>query len=86
MNEYFIFPRKVNGQFLIPIGLFDKSHLDYHVDKNAKHPSLSEMTQKAIEVLQKTKQGSAEGFFLFVEGGKIDIAHHDNLVRNFALT
>jgi len=56
--------------------LFDKSHLDYHLEKNAKHPTLAEMTRKAIQVLQK----SDTGFFLFVEGGKIDIAHHDNLV------
>lgn len=32
------------------------------------------MTTKAIEILSKNKNG----FFLFVEGGRIDMAHHDN--------
>jgi alkaline phosphatase len=35
-------------------------------------PSLSEMTVKALEVLQKNEKG----FFLMVEGGRIDHAHH----------
>lgn len=36
-------------------------------------PTLSEMVQKAIEILSKHE----EGFFLFVEGGLIDRGHHD---------
>jgi alkaline phosphatase len=39
-------------------------------------PSLSEMTVAAIEVLQKNENG----YVLFVEGGRIDHAHHQNLV------
>ncbi len=31
------------------------------------------MTETAIKILKK----NAHGFFLFVEGGKIDMAHHD---------
>lgn len=37
-------------------------------------PSLSEMTAKAIQVLQKNKYG----FFLMVEAGRMDHAHHHN--------
>lgn len=37
-----------------------------------KQPTLAEMTKKAIEVLSKEKNG----YFLFVEGGLIDSAHH----------
>jgi len=40
-------------------------------------PTLAEMTKKAIEVLQKQQNG----FFLFVEGGLIDAAHHKVLAR-----
>ena len=37
----------------------------------------SEMTEVAIQMLQKNENG----FFLMVEGGKIDHAHHKGKVR-----
>ena len=40
--------------------------------KKIKEPSLSEMTDKAIQVLAK----NPKGFFLMVEAGRIDHAHH----------
>ena len=59
------------------IGLFNDSHLSYDLDRaNGKaptEPSLTEMTTKAIEVLSKKDKG----FFLMVEGGRIDHALHD---------
>jgi alkaline phosphatase len=57
------------------LGLFEPSHVQYEADRATdvgKEPSLSEMTQKAIQVLQKNRNG----FFLMVEGGRIDHAHH----------
>ncbi len=60
------------------IGLFSaKSHLDYELDRVAKgaantQPSLSEMTAKAIDLLSQNSQG----YFLMVEGGRIDHALH----------
>lgn len=42
-----------------------------------KKPSLTQLTAKAIELLSKNKNG----YFLFVEGGKIDIAHHETRAR-----
>jgi alkaline phosphatase len=39
-------------------------------------PSLTEMTEAAIKMLQK----SEKGFFLMVEGGKIDKSHHSGKV------
>ncbi|KAH8418205.1 hypothetical protein KR222_000598 [Zaprionus bogoriensis] len=63
------------------LGLFSKSHMHYHLEQLAdaenNEPTLEEMTQKAIEVLQTEEQG----YFLFVEGGKIDISHHDTMAR-----
>lgn len=42
-----------------------------------KEPSLLQMTTKAIELLSK----NPEGYFLFVEGGQIDLGHHDTNAR-----
>ncbi|CAG7817600.1 unnamed protein product, partial [Allacma fusca] len=54
------------------LGLFNYDHMNYVLDSQAE-PSLSEMTKKAIEILKK----NPNGFFLFVEGGRIDHGHHD---------
>ena len=57
------------------LGLFERSHMKYEVDRATNtggEPSLSEMTSKAIDILAKNPQG----FFLMVEGGRIDHAHH----------
>ncbi|XP_071446825.1 alkaline phosphatase-like [Hetaerina americana] len=59
------------------LGLFAYSHMDFEADRDKSaegDPSLAEMTKKAIQILQK----NPHGFFLFVEGGRIDHAHHYN--------
>ena len=56
-------------------GLFNESHMHYEADRGndiAGEPSLSEMTDKAINVLDN----NTKGFFLMVESGRIDHAHH----------
>ena len=56
-------------------GLFNESHMQYEADRAndvAGEPSLSQMTEKAINVLDNNEQG----FFLTVESGRIDHAHH----------
>jgi alkaline phosphatase len=57
------------------LGLFDASHMEFEADRArdaAGEPSLAEMTRKAIEILDRDD----DGFFLLVEGGRIDHAHH----------
>lgn len=57
------------------LGLFERSHMQYEHDRAADQggePSLSEMTVKAIDLLAK----NPKGYFLMVEGGRIDHAHH----------
>jgi alkaline phosphatase len=49
------------------------STLQYDVDRVSTDITLAEITQKAIEYLDGPK-----GFFMMVEGGKIDWACHDN--------
>lgn len=56
------------------LGLFAESHLPYVLDRGPEVPSLIEMTAKAIEVLEKNPCG----FFLMIEGGRIDHAAHSN--------
>jgi len=56
-------------------GLFNESHMQYEADRSndiAGEPSLSQMTEKAIKVLDNNDKG----FFLMVEAGRIDHAHH----------
>ena len=56
-------------------GLFNESHMQYEADRVndiAGEPSLSQMTGKAIDILRQNEQG----FFLTVESGRIDHAHH----------
>ncbi|EAT45424.1 AAEL003286-PA [Aedes aegypti] len=63
------------------LGLFDPSHCVYNLDRVHKtltqEPTLTEMVDKATDVLSK----NPKGFFLFVEGGRIDHGHHDNWAK-----
>jgi alkaline phosphatase len=59
-------------------GLFDQAvaqgHMSYEADRNpALEPSIAQMTTKAIDVLSQNKKG----YFLMVEGGRIDHALHE---------
>lgn len=53
------------------LGLFAPSHMPYAREKTPS-PSLAEMTAKALEMLSANETG----FFLMVEGGRIDHGHH----------
>ncbi len=59
------------------LGLFERSHMEYEVDRAldaGKEPSLADMTAKSIDVLKA--RGGDKGYFLMVEGGRVDHAHH----------
>ncbi|XP_013173604.1 PREDICTED: alkaline phosphatase-like [Papilio xuthus] len=67
-------------------GLFEYSHMDFNVErdvidedetsktKKESDPSLADMTRIALSILLKNEKG----FFLFIEGGRIDHGHHNN--------
>ena len=72
----------INADSNKTLGLFAPSHLPYEIDRDQEvTPSLTEMTTKAIEILSQ----DPDGFFLMVEGGRIDHAGHANDKTNIAL-
>jgi alkaline phosphatase len=57
------------------LGLFNRGDMSFDTERKKEggsEPSLPEMTKKAIAILKR----NPEGFFLMVEGGRIDHAHH----------
>ena len=68
-------PRKTSRLF----GLFKSSHMSYDIDRAAtSEPSLAEMTVKAMDVLATN---NPKGYFLMVEGGRIDHALHETTAK-----
>ncbi|XP_036374754.1 alkaline phosphatase, intestinal, tandem duplicate 1 [Megalops cyprinoides] len=64
------------------MGLFEPKDMRFELFRNStRDPSIVDMTEKAIQILSK----NPKGFFLFVEGGKIDHGHHDGIAK-LALT
>lgn len=56
------------------LGLFTPGYMSYNLDANrTKEPSLEEMTAAAIKLLETEENG----YFLFVEGGRIDHGNHE---------
>lgn len=56
------------------LGLFNSSHMAYMADpsRDANEPTLTEMTAEAIKRLRQDE----DGYYLMVESGRIDHAHH----------
>nr|XP_023675710.1 intestinal-type alkaline phosphatase 1-like isoform X2 [Paramormyrops kingsleyae] len=64
------------------MGLFEPKDMKFELFRNStRDPSIVDMTEKAIHILRK----NPKGFFLFVEGGRIDHGHHDGIAK-LALT
>lgn len=60
------------------LGLFERSHMEYEVDRPSDaggEPSLSELAVKAVTLLGESSS-RRQGYFLMVEAGRIDHAHH----------
>ena len=64
------------------LGLYSASGFPSAIDRQPHHqtgvPTLSQLTEKALEILKKNPQG----FFLMVEGGQIDWVAHGNDVAS----
>ncbi|XP_060157420.1 intestinal-type alkaline phosphatase isoform X1 [Globicephala melas] len=58
------------------MGLFEPADMKYEFQRDhTRDPSLQEMTEVALRVLSRNPRG----FYLFVEGGRIDHGHHEGI-------
>ncbi|KAI4284236.1 MAG: hypothetical protein L6R38_001567 [Xanthoria sp. 2 TBL-2021] len=63
------------------LGLFADTDIPYEVDRRNMddvYPSLDEMARTALTALQDATEDSDKGFFLMIEGSRIDHAGHGN--------
>ena len=66
------------------LGTFADSHLAYEIDRlndekiRTEQPSLAELTDAALRIASGSAAGSRNGFFLQIEGARIDHAAHAN--------
>ncbi|PGG97932.1 hypothetical protein AJ79_09045 [Helicocarpus griseus UAMH5409] len=73
--------RNGNNVDLPLLGLLAPKDIPYEVDRrqeNDKYPSLEEMTRTALRALSKATRHSDKGFFIMIEGSRIDHAGHGN--------
>lgn len=63
------------------LGLFAERDIPYEIDRRHvedEYPSLEEMTRTALTALSKATEHSDKGFFIMIEGSRIDHAGHGN--------
>lgn len=63
------------------LGLFAETDIPYEIDRRNEtdiYPSLDEMAKVALKALSEATKDSEKGFFLMIEGSRIDHAGHHN--------
>lgn len=63
------------------LGLFADTDIPFEIDRrfsDDKYPSLEEMTRTALRALSDATKDSDQGFFIMIEGSRIDHAGHTN--------
>lgn len=63
------------------LGLFAPGDIPYEIDRRHQddiYPSLEETTRTALRTLSKATEDSDRGFFIMIEGSRIDHAGHGN--------
>lgn len=78
----------VDAGALRVFGLFHKSHMTYEVDRareeaadpsnSAREPSLPEMVDLVLSILKNNPQAQKHGYFVMIEGSRVDHAGHSN--------
>lgn len=68
--------RAVTG--LPVLGVFSRGHMSQEIDRNDNvEPSILEMTQKAIDLLNTAAEADGVGFMIMIEGSNIDKRWHE---------
>ena len=70
------------------LGLFAHIDFPYEIDRkqqNDIYPSLDEMAQTALSALSEATRDSDQGFFLMIEGSRIDHAGHGKQYRSVSM-
>ncbi|KAA8647301.1 hypothetical protein EYZ11_013404 [Aspergillus tanneri] len=63
------------------LGLFAENDIPFEIDRRSQtdvYPSLEEMARTALNTLSQATADSEQGFFLMIEGSRIDHAGHGN--------
>ena len=63
------------------LGLFAHGDIPYEIDRRHQedvYPSLEEMTKSALRILSAATRNTEKGFFVMIEGSRIDHAGHAN--------
>lgn len=73
---------KMGSAVTLPLlGLFASTDIPYEVDRRYQediYPSLDEMARTALKALSAATEDTDQGFFLMIEGSRIDHAGHGN--------
>lgn len=73
---------KLGSAVKLPLlGLFANTDFPFELDRqnmNDIYPSLDEMARTALKALEAATKDSSKGFFLMIEGSRIDHAGHGN--------
>lgn len=75
VDDYLVKSEKAEKMILIQEEGKDPASLPYAIDRTPEDLTLADITNSAIDFLTK---GKSKGFFLMIEGGKIDWACHGN--------
>ncbi|KAE8968321.1 hypothetical protein PR003_g27762 [Phytophthora rubi] len=68
-------------------GLFHEDHMSYEVDRlrelassntTVREPSLPEMVETVLSLLRNNEQAKKHGYFVMIEGSRVDHAGHSN--------
>jgi len=78
INNRFLFDNLNETNVLPVMGLFTPDHMSFEIDRDPeKEPALWEMADKALKILSNSDK-KKNGFFLMIEGSRIDMAAHAN--------